>query len=152
MAYMASFVTYPAFIAKDRSGSFRNDVFHRFDASWLHVPFFFWGQRTHFKIAKDRSSCEVMPHEVDGQFHIVLVRQSVIERTCPGAAVDTQKTMSSYLPKSKIGTPAVIQREPSVGPITCLRVLRCFASDLPLLSILQGPSYCGGHDNQDEQK
>lgn len=128
---------------------FRNEVSGRFDASGLHVSFLFWSQRTHFKIAKNRRFCEVMLHEVDGQFHIVFVR--VVERTRPGAAVDAQETMSSYLPKSKIGTPAITESEPPVGPIACLRVLRCFAGNHTLLSILRRTCNCGSHENQGKQ-
>ena len=133
----------------DSSMVFRNDVSRRFDASGLHTPFFFRGQRTHFKIAKDRRFCEVMLHEVDGQFDIVFVR--VVRRSRPGAAVYTQKTMGSYLPKSKIGTAAIIESEPSMSPIACFRVLRCFASDLALPSILRRTCYRGCHENQSEQ-
>src|SRR2546427_6613838 len=129
---------------------FGDDVFCRFNASGLHTPFFFWGQRTHFKIAKGRPFCEVMLREVDGHFHIALVSQSVIERTCPGAAVYTQKTMSSCLPKSKSGIP-VVNTEPSMGPIACLCVLRCFARRPTLLTILRRICYCGGHENQSEE-
>src|SRR5260370_33827128 len=129
---------------------FDDDVFCRFNASGLHTPFFFRGQRTHFKIAKGRPFCEVVLREVDGHFYIVFVSQSVIERTCSGAAVYTQKTMSSYLPKPKNGIP-VIATEPSMRPIACLCVLRCLARHPTLLTILRRTCYCGGHENQSEQ-
>ena len=127
----------------------RDGVLCRFDARGLHSPFFFWNKRTHFIVAKYRHFCEIVLHEVARQFHILLV-SPVIERTCSGAAVYAQETMSSYLPESE-GRIPVIDTEPSMDPIACLRVLLCFASDPSLFSISRGTCYCGAHNNQSEQ-
>jgi hypothetical protein len=115
------------------------------------VLLFFWGQRTHFKIAKNRCFCEVEFHEVSGQFHIVYVRKSIVEWSAPRAAVNTQKTVRSCLPKSKIGASAVVETKPPMRPIACLRVSRCFALDFTFPGILRITRYRRCDSNESEQ-
>jgi len=115
------------------------------------VFFFFWGQRTHFKIAKDRCFCEIQFHEVSGQFHIVFVRKSIVEWSGPRAAVYTQKTVRPCLPKSKIGAPTVVETKPPMRPIASLRVSRRFALDFTLLGILRIARYRRCDRNGSEQ-